>query len=260
MANRKKAKDFHHEIKDLINQGLTNPEIAEELKLTRSQVAIYSQRFLGGNPNYLKKKTKHKHLRKDVMTYFLDHSQDECIDKFGISKSEFKSIMTVGYRDQNLSHLRKDKRRRDAWSSEELRFLLKWSGVISRDEINSILKRGNSSIVIKEKLQKLNLCSKNVNGLTFSQFKKLFKSEPIYYLKTCAGNPGPSGCFSDSRWKLVPWCHIEEMLVSGFVKHSESIVLYIMAMAKFQRWVHGKDYWKSLTSTPFLTSDILKSE
>lgn len=229
--------------------GFTNPEIAKELGLSVNQVANYARRYLKGNANHLKRITKHKHIIKDVMKYFLGHTEQECLSKFNITKSEFKSIMTMGYRDKNLTCYRKDTRRRDPWSKKELHFLLRWSGVLSTTEINNYLKRGVSKIVIKEKLISLGLASKNVNGLSYSQFTSLFKKEPLYYLKTAAGSPG-SNSNSYSYWKIVPWMHVKEMLGSGYINHTESVKIYIEVMALFQRWVHGKDYWKSLTSVP----------
>lgn len=253
MGNKKQTKQFHGEIKNLIGQGLTNPEISKELGLTTNQVAIYSQRFLGGNPNYKKRITKHKHMHKKILELRLKLSDEQIRKKLNLTKGEMKSCLTYAYKDPKLKHLRKDKRRRDSWSKEELSFLLRWSGIISRTEINKQLKRGNSEIVIKEKLQKLGLCSKNVNGLTLSQFVNLFKCKPYFYLLTNAGSP--TSKFSKSaHWKIVPWCHIEELLDKEKIKHNESIETYIRTMAIFQRWIHGQDYWESLTSNPIFNA------
>jgi len=245
----KKAVDFHDDIKSLIGLGKTNPEIAEELGLSRAQVSCYVQKKLGGNNNYLKKKTKHKHLHKKILELRLKKTDKEIRKLLKLSKSEMKSCMSLAYRDPSLKHLRKETRRRDAWTTEELRFLLKWSGIIPRKEINKYLKRGKSDNVIKEKLQKLGLCSKNVNGMTFSQFRNMFKNDPEYYIATTAGSPA-STFAKYANWKIVPWCHINEMLKSKKIYHSEAIEIYIEAMAMFQRWIHGEDYWASLTSEP----------
>lgn len=249
MASKKRAKDFHNEIQDMIVFGLKNPEIAEELGLTVPQVAKYAQRNFRGNPNYLKQITKHTHLREVVLKDRLKFSDKEIMSKYGLTKSELKGCLTYAYKLKNLTHLRKDKRRRDSWSTEEYRFLFKWSGILSREEINSYIKRGKTDIVIKDKLRLLGLSSKNINGLTHSQFQKLFKKEPIYYLKTSAGSPA-SPFTESARWRIIPWCHIKEMLDSGHIAHSESINIYVSTMALFQKWVHGEDYWKSLTSKP----------
>lgn len=244
-----KAKEFHTEIKDLINQGLTYPQISDELGLTRAQVSCYSQRFLGGNPNYINKKSKHKHLHKKILEMRLKISDKEIMQKLNLTKSEMKSCMTYAYKNKELSHLRKETRRRDSWSNKELKFLLQWSGIIPRKEINDYLKRGNSEIVIKEKLQQLGLCSKNVNGMTYSQFTSLFKTEPFFYIETSAGSPA-SKFAKFANWKIVPWCHIDEMIKNKDIEHTEAIETYINSMATFQRWVHGENYWKSLTRTP----------
>ncbi len=244
MANKKRAKDFHAEIHDMIVFGLNNREISEELGLSLAQVAVYVQRHLGGNPNYFNKKTKHKHLREKVLRDRLYLSDKDIMSKYSLSKSELKSCLTIAYKIDHLKKIRKDRRRRDTWSADEFRFLFRWSGVISRKEINKHLRRGKTEIAIKDKLSLLGLSSKNVNGLTYSQFTGLFNKKPRYFLETQAGSPG---CL---RWKLVPWCHIEEMIYDNYIEHSHAVTLYISAMAMFQRWVHGDNYWKSLTSTP----------
>lgn len=244
-----KCEPFIEDIKLMIKFGYNNVQIAEAIGLSKATVQLFVSRKLGGNPNYLKHKTKHKHLRKPVMEYFLSHTWEETKKHFKLKDSELKSIFTIGYIDPKLAHLRKDTRRRDAWSTEELRFLFRLTGVISRDEINQHLNRGNSGRVIKEKLMKLGIPAKNVNGLTYSQFTSLFKKKPVYYLATTAGSPG-SKFVQYANWKIVPWCHIEEMLNDKYIEHSDAIKLYVETMAMFQRWVHGPNYWQSLTNKP----------
>jgi biotin operon repressor len=247
MASKKKPRQFHNEIKDLINAGYTNPEIADELQFTRTQIASYAQRHFKTNPNYLKKITKHKHLRKKVMKYFLNHTAKQCQDKFNLTPSEFKSLMTTGYRVKEFKHLRKDTRLKTDWSTKELKFLLKYSGIISQKDIAETTGRGKSRIVIKEKLQSLNLCSKNINGLTLTKFIALFGKKPKYCIETSAGSP--SG-FTNSNWRIVPWLHIDEMLKEKYIDQIDSIKIYVETMALFQKWIHGKNYWQSLTKIP----------
>jgi predicted transcriptional regulator len=254
MAKHKKASLFDSEIRSLINQGLTNPEISINLNLSQAQVASYVQEVIGGNPNYLKRKTKHKHLHEEILKLRLKMSDKEIREKLSLNKSEMKSCLSRAYNDPKLAHLRKDKRRRDSWSSKELRFLFRWSGIISQEEINKHLKRGKNRIVIKEKLQSLGLCSKNINGLTLNKFKSIFKREPVYVLETHAGSPASK--FTDiARWKIIPWCHVEEMLNDGVIGQTEAFKTYVKSMALFQKWVHGEDYWSSLTSLPAFNLD-----
>lgn len=244
-----KARDLKQEIVDLIGQGKTNPEIAAKLDISKNSVAVFTQRELGGNPNYLKRKIKHKHLHRKVLTAKLAMNDLELMEKFNLSASELKSCLTSAYKREEFAHIRKDKRRRDAWSSEEYKFMLKYSGIISQDEISQQLKRGKGRRVVKEKMQQLGLSSKYINGLTLSKFYALFKKAPIYYLETTAGPPC-SKFSKRSHFKIVPWCHIREMLIDGYVEQCEVFQVYIDAMAMFQRWIHGSDYWRSLVNNP----------
>lgn len=242
MKRKSKCEQFHDEIIVLIREGKACPEISRELGLSVHAVSNYCQRELSGNPNYLLRKKKHSHLHENVLNYFLNHTFKETQDHFQLTKSELKSCFTVAYRKPELSHIRKDKRRKDSWSSEELRFLFRKSGIISRDEINDHLKRGKTNIVIKEKISSFGICTKAINGMTISQFRNLFNKEPLSYIQTTAGSPGAYGGF----FKIVPWCHINEMLKSGYIDGIESVRIYIDAMSLFQKWIHGEDYWSSM--------------
>lgn len=240
------SKDELKRISQFIKMGLTNKEIAKRLNRPLSGVSLVVSRKLGGNPNYRLKKTKHKHLHEVALKTFLTHSFEETAKILKLTESELKSCLTYAYQNEKLSHIRKDKRRHDDWSSKDLLFLLKYSGILSRDEINKKINRGSSGRVIKEKLMQLKVAGKNVNGLTLSQFQKLFNHKPEFYIQTSAGSSGaPKGI--NTCFKIVPWAHIDELLTKGIIEHEETVKKYISTMAMFQTWIHGKDYWKSLT-------------
>lgn len=242
-------KDEINKIKNLIKQGFTNKEIALKIDRPACAVAMVTQRKLGGNPNYRLKKTKHKHLRDKVLVYFLNHTMQETAEHFNLKMSELKSCLTVAYKNPLMAHVRKDKRRHDAWSERELLFLLKYSGVISRDEINEKLSRGNTGRAIKEKLMSLGVCSKNLNGMTLSQFRKIWGFDPEFYLMTTAGSPG--GFKNTTFFKIIPWAYIDELIKNKTINHEISFVKYVSTMAMFQKWVHGENYWHSLVNIKF---------
>lgn len=239
-----KCEPFIDQITSMVRNGKTNVEISRKIGLNASTVSQFVRRKLCGNLNYLKKKTKHNHLHREILVFFLKHTEKETQDKFNLTQSEFKSCMTCAYKRKEFSHIRKDNRQHSQWSEKQYLFLLKYSGVVSRCELSKYIKRGRSEIVIKEKLQKLNICSKTTNGIRYSQFISIFSCEPDYILQTTAGSNGRGGgCF-----KLVPWCHVDEMLSDGRINCSETLAIYFSAMAMFQRWIHGENYWQSLTA------------
>lgn len=236
----KKIRGFNEndrmKIAELLAQGKNNYEIAKEIGRTRATVAIFVQRFLGGNPNYRRKRTKHKHLREEVMTYFLSHSAEESAAHFKLTMSEFKSLMTVGYRCPEFSHLRKETRRHDKFTSKELVTILKYSGILSRQMIAEIIKR-DSARVIKEKLAHLKIASRNINGMNLTLFQKTFRKDPPRSLKTLAGPEKGNG----SHFRIALWVDIEEWMILGIIPSHSLMFKYVESMAMFQRWIWGTD-------------------
>lgn len=239
-----KGDDFKERIASGLKRGLADPEIAQELNCSKHSVTMFRQRHIGPNPNYMKRKTKHKHLREDVFKYFQKHSYKECMEKFGLTKSELKSIFTVGYKIDALKKYRKDSRRKDAWTEEQIKEMLKCIGLLSRKEIAKRIGRGNAR-VIKEKLQHLGMTyPKYTNGLTMSRFRAIFGCEPEFYLETTAG-PG-RGMYASTFFKIVPWCWIKDAIESGDLSPASPIIAWVNAMADFQEMIHGKDVYGSL--------------
>lgn len=216
-------------IQKLLEQRKSNKEIADILGTSYATVAIFVRRHLGGNPY----KTKHKHLREPVMKYFLKHTAQETICKFKLTSSEFKSIMTVGYKMPEFAHLRKDTRMKEPYTLKSLLLLFQLSGFVQRDCIAKAIGRSNSR-VIKEKMQNLGLNStKNMNGITFSQYVDVFGDEPKQFIRTQAG---PFNSLRDYFFRLVLWSDIDNWLKDGLIRTDDVMNAYVSAMATFQRW------------------------
>jgi len=178
---------------------------------------------------------KHFHLRESVMTYFLNHTADECCKKFKLTKSEFKSLMTSGYKDLRLKHLRKETRRRDAWSAREYKFLLQYSGLRPRWWIAKQLNRGGE-LGIKDRLDMHGISSKNLNGLTLSQFREAFGKDPDWFIQTSAGPGGNLHGGTNGFFKIIPWVYLKREIDSKRLHAHEIIVKLVEAMAMFQEW------------------------
>lgn len=181
-----------------------------------------------------KSNRKHHHLRLAVMTYFLTHTADQCQKKYKLTTSEFKSLMSAGYRDPKLRHLRKETRRHDTWSKRELQFLLTHAGLMPRDWIGEKLKRG-SPICIKERFEKLGLSSRTLNGITLTQFTYMFGHRPRFMLETKAG-PGRSN--TPTYFKIIPWVWLEREISERRLETTEPFRQVVSTMALFQEWIH----------------------
>lgn len=222
----------------LIEQGLTNVQIGKEFSMNTSTIQLASKRYFNGNPNYRNKKTKHKHLRKPVFEYFLNHTWSETKEKFKLTDSELKSVFTVGYRDNSLKSLRKDTRCRRLWDTKDTIFLLQRAGLIRREKIGMALGRGKDR-VIKEKLMKLGVNTKTIQGMTLSSYRKNFGQEPSFAISTKAG---PSGGIQSGMFKIIPWVILREELNNNKIIVPKIFADYIKTMALFQEWIfEGQD-------------------
>lgn len=177
--------------------------------------------------------SKHAHLRQKAMLYFLTHTFEETCKKFGLSRSEFRSIQTVSYRDPALAHLRKDPRRKDIWTFDETMFLLRSSGLQPRTWIAAKLKRGGVHAV-KEMVSRLNSNTRYINGIPKPWAAELLGHKVEGY-KVKAG---PTAQGVDCRPIIVPW-----VVLYSEARRSTRIPAHLRdaigAMAKFQKRVHG---------------------
>lgn len=223
-------------LKALIRAGKTNVEIAKILGRPKSGVQIKSYRYYGGNPNYMRLKTKHTHLRRPVLTYFLNHTWDETRDRFGLTNSELKSVFSAGYKMRQFKHLRKETRDHSAWSKAQLVFLLKHAGLRPRKWVAEQIGRGNQ-VCIKERLQALGLSSRTLQGITLSQFRLAFGRDPDFYLQTDAGPDGGLKTAMPTRWKIIPWVWLDQEIKLGRLKTAKEMRLLISSRAMFQEWI-----------------------
>lgn len=241
-------KDEYDLLGQLIKDGLTNHEIAEIIERPRGAIAIKAQLTFGGNPNYRIRKTKHKHLRLSALKYFMNHTFEETMERFGFTKSELKSCLTVSYVSHpEWAHIRKDKRNHSSWTAKEYRFLLQCSGLQSRDWIAKQMGRGGE-LGIKDRLDSLSVSSKSLNGLTISQFRQAFGFDPSFCIHTKAGPKRKAKCKTNSAsfYKIVPWIWLDSEIKKGRLQTVEPMKKIIASMALFQKWVHGKDPLKNM--------------
>lgn len=241
---RKSIVELIEKIKPLLKKGLTNKEIAKELNVSKNSVANLVERYLGGNRNYIKRIAKHKHLRKPVMLYFLNHTAKETCEFFNLKESEFKSLTTVCYKLDEFKKIRKDKKRVfRKWNASELKFMIQSIGLIPREEIGNKLGRGKWR-VIKEKLQKLGISVKTIHGMTLSVYRKTFNQEPSLFIQT---RTGPTSENNKSYYKIIPWFVLKEEIDTGFINCHDVMKTYIEAMYLFQEWIYEGNVLNKMT-------------
>jgi hypothetical protein len=220
----------------------TYGEIAEQMGLTKHQIATKAN-YLGlKNPTYLKRVTKHKHIREPVMKYFLTHTWEETREHFNLSHRELKSIFTVSYRDPKLKHLRKETRPHSAWSDQDWIFMLRHSGVMPREWIAKRLKRGQTYNSVKDALAKFRGYGKYMNGMPVGWAVHFLEvSELSHAIRMKAG---PTGHHGEFRFRLIPWVTLERLIKGR--RMSPEVRTGIQAMARFQRFIHGTQNEKTI--------------
>ena len=225
-------KKLCNDINAFIRSGMTYPEISKATGIPVNNIRASMQKRGFKNQNYQKTINKHSHLREKAMTFFLTNTFEETRKKFKLTQSEMKSLFTLAYRMDELKHLRKDTRRRDKWSPEEIRTMLMWSGILPRKEIALMINRGNER-VIKEKLSLLGISSRNVNGMNICQFRKTFGNVPVRLVRTRAGP------LSNFHFSIILWIDIKEMIDCNQIAPSKTFCEVVEIMSMFQKFVWG---------------------
>lgn len=218
------GKLFYSEIAERMNNNPVNVRyMARRLKLppsSRSRMGEWNR--------------KHAHLREKVMTYFLTHSWEETRKRFSLTRSELKSLFTAGYRDPKFAHLRKDTRRKDEWTVEEMLFLLRHAGVREREWIAQKINR-SCARNIKERMRSWNAATKHLNGMPLSWARQFWPADPLWNrLLTKAGPSGGEGIW---RFQIIPW-H-ECLRLSRMYPTPVEIRSGIRTMVRFQEFIHG---------------------
>ncbi len=183
--------------------------------------------------------TKHMHKRLDVMTYFMTHTKAETAKRFELTAGELNSLLCVAYTKPEFKHLRKDKRTHAEWGAKDYRTMLTHAGLVRMETVSKLLKRGKSGV--DRRFVKLKVHSRVINGMTLTQFRKIFACEPKFSLKTKSGaNPQVAPRF-------VPWVYLANEIDCKRLRAYGPIEKYVDAMAMFQEWVYQGDALNKMT-------------
>jgi transposase len=247
-ANYGWTQDQDRELFLLVKTGnFLNKEIAE--KLGRSPYSIsYRLRKFGikntaSSKVYGKWNKKYSdEFRKKVIAYFRNHNARETAEKFKISHGQTIGILETSRRSGLLPPKFKDQRNKKPWTASDYQFLLAHAGLMPRDWIAKKLNRGGL-LGIKDRLELLGVSSKSLNGITLSQFREAFGTEPDFYLQTKAG-PGRGG--TPTYYKIIPWVWLDGEIRARRLHAPEPMRKLVRSMALFQDWVHDGDALKKM--------------
>lgn len=220
----------------LAESGHTLDETAQQLKRTKTQVrtkAAYLRRH-GAKLTFLDSKIKYPiELKEQALKYYQTHSFAETAKQFSLKPNELKNLLSSSYGKKEFKLYRKDNRCKRKWDTQDLVVMLKLGGFKRRDAIAKQLGRSKSRHhSVKDRLRELNISSRQINGLTLSQFHTVFGAKPKHFITTKAGSPG-------CRWKIIPYVEIDRIIKAKEFRVSKTLRLAFEAMAMFQRWVWG---------------------
>jgi hypothetical protein len=240
-------------------------EIAEKLGKNPHTVACYAKKLgLSSKPpgRFAEWNRKHQHLREPVMRYFLTHNFEETRAHFGLSATHMKSIMSAGYMDPKLKHLRKEWRPHTPWTTDDWLFMAQHVGVQPREWIGRKLKRGNTYNSVKDALAKFRGLGKYMNGMPLGWAVPIFGEEVRELLILTKAGPTGGGYYGTKgafHYQILPWVTAERLIrekririLIGKGRHGpgrrrtaprqvidEELVAGVRAMATFQRWIFG---------------------
>lgn len=239
-------------LRSLAAKKMMATEIAKEIGKKPASISwrmrklgLTSTRFTADG-RFGKWNEKHAHLREAVLVYFQTHTRDQTAKKFGLTDSELKSLFSVAYKMKEFAHIRKDKRLHSAWSTSQLKFLLRHAGLRPRKWIMEKLGRGTNVCHIKERLQALGVSSRTLQGITLSQFRQAFGTEPEFFLQTDAGPNGGLKTALPTRWKIIPWVWLDQEIKAERLKTVKEFAILVSARAAFQEWIFDGNALKKM--------------
>lgn len=236
-AKMKKSREEKiQDIQSLIDEGYTYTEIAHILNQKYTVLVSRANRSGLKNRNYFKKKKRFSdQFLKDFSKKAKKIGWSRARQENNLTKDQVRRIKVLcynqGFIEAKNSYRGHDTRRKTPWSGKELVTMLKYCGLIPRTEIMKKMDL-NGMIVIKDRLRSLGLVSKNVNGLSFGQFRKLFERKPYTFIKTRAGP-------TNFTFNIVLWTDIENWISERRIRSIPIMTKYVKSMALFQRWIWG---------------------
>lgn len=161
-----------------------------------------------------------------VCAYYAKHGKTKTQKKF--PKVRVRSIVERHYKTLNLPA------RCTPWTDEQLVQLARFGGIASFTEIANYFKRPrafNGSIQ-SVWMKRFGHGCRYLNGAPYNWAHKLVTNDcPLYTSKFCETRLGPQ--------KIYLWIDLEKHLLPEIPDHISSA---IKSLAKFQRWLHGKNY------------------
>jgi hypothetical protein len=237
-ANRKRCKRCAAKVRKCPRHNLTNEQIekfhalvgkidikaiAKELGASRVSIVRYAM-DAGVSCNFHNKYVKDPGKTQEIIDFYLEHGKKATKEKY------------PGIKLRSIVERYAKEKRQVRWEDWELIELAKFAGIISHKNQAKYFNRPNANAgsIKSAWYKKFKASSSNINGVHRYMVKPLLRKEPAKIeTQYCAGNG-----MGIHRRKLILWVELEKCLKKDV---PEEIVGAIKVMAKFQRWLHGKN-------------------
>lgn len=198
-------------------------DIVEEIGASKAAIRRYA-RDMKVSCNFHNKYVKDPEKTQEIVDFYLEHGKAATKEKY--PDVNFRSI---------VERYAKGKRQ-VRWEDWEIVQLAKFAGIISHRNQARYFNRPNAHVgsIRSVWYKKFKSSSSNINGVHLYMVKPLLRKDPAR-IETQYGSGNGTGVFTR---KLILWVELAKCLKKDV---PEEIVSAIKTMAKFQRWLHGKN-------------------
>lgn len=199
-------------------------QIAAEIGASVISVSRYA-RQAGISLNACNIYKKNPEWVQEVIDYYIEHGKRLTLEKY------------PGIRLRSIVERYAHEKRQVRWEEWELIQLARFAGVISKQNQAAYFSRPNAHTgsIRSAWVKKFKSSPGNINGVHMYMVKPLLAKKPrMIEVQTMAGL---------YTRKLILWVELEKCLKKDVPEH---LVSAIQTMAKFQRWLHGRNVYQSI--------------
>jgi hypothetical protein len=208
------------QLKKLVGK-MDKKDIAKKLGASVTSVGRYA-RDNGITLNFHNKYKKNPELVSEIVDYYVEHGKNLTLKKY------------PGIRLRSIIERYAKEKRQIRWEDWEVIQLAKFAGIISHRNQATYFSRPNANkgSIKSAWSKKFKASGSNINGVSFYMVKPFLRKIPTM-IETQFG----AGNYTR---KLILWVELEKCLKREV---PDELVSAIKTMAKFQRWLHGKNVY-----------------
>lgn len=204
-------------------------DMAEKMGVSRTSLRRYAVQARI-SCNFHNKYVKNPEKVQEIIEFYLEHGKNATKEKY------------PGIKLRSIVERYAKEKRQVRWEEWEIIQLARFAGIISHKNQAKYFNRPNAHAGSIKSVwyKKFKASSSNINGVHFYMVKHLLRKEPAR-IETQYMGGNSTGIH---RRKLILWVELAKCLNKDA---PEEIVSAIKTMAKFQKWLHGKNVVFNIT-------------